>query len=139
VTTRIFAVEDHAIMRAMLVEFLTLEPGWEVSGVASSGEQALAALDEDTASPPSLVLVDVSLPGMTGIEFVRRFNRRAGRPPCVMLSGHHDPSYARHAEAAGAYGYVVKGNPEELVRAIRTVLTGRRYVGAAEPAELEVL
>jgi DNA-binding NarL/FixJ family response regulator len=134
-TARIFAIEDHAMMRDMLVEFLSLEPDWEVSGVAATGEQALHALD-DTASPPSLVLVDVSLPGMTGIEFVRRFNRRGGRPPCVMLSGHHDPSYARHAEAAGAYGYVVKGNPEELVKAIRTVLEGRRYV-RAERVEVE--
>jgi DNA-binding NarL/FixJ family response regulator len=133
VTTRIFAIEDHAVMRDMLVEFLSLEPDWEVSGVAATGEQALDALD-DTSSPPALVLVDVSLPGMTGIEFVRRFNRRAGRPPCVMLSGHHDPSYARHAEAAGAYGYVVKGNPEELVRAIRTVLSGDRYVRREEPS-----
>jgi DNA-binding NarL/FixJ family response regulator len=77
--------------------------------------------------------VDVALPGMTGIEFVRRFRRRDSHTPCVMLSGHQDPLYVRQALEAGATAYVIKGNPDELVAAIRSVLRGERYVaGEAE-------
>jgi len=128
-TVRIYAVEDHELMRGMLVEFLSLVPGFEVSGFASSAEEALG---DPSLSGTSIVLVDVSLPGMTGIDFVRELRGAGGGPPCVMLSGHRDPSYVRHALAAGAVGYVVKGNPEELVHAIRTVLGGGRYVSGEQ-------
>jgi len=127
-TARIFAIEDHPAMRDMLVEFLSLSPEFEVTAVARSAEQAL---DELASESPELVLVDVALPGMTGIEFVRRFRGTHAETPCVMLSGHQDASYVRQALEAGASGYVVKGNPDELVEAIRTVLRGSRYVPAS--------
>ena len=130
-TARILAIEDHPAMRDILVKFLALAPEFEVAAVVRTGEQALDAL---ASVAPQLLLVDVALPGMTGIEFVRRIRTAGDDTPCVMLSGHQDPSYVRQALDAGATAYVVKGNPDELVNAIRTVLRGDRYVtGAAAP------
>jgi DNA-binding NarL/FixJ family response regulator len=130
-TARILAVEDHPAMREMLVQFLFLPPEFEVAAVARTGEQAL---DEIGEIDPEVVLVDVALPGMTGIELVRRIRSSGVATPCVMLSGHQDASYVRQALEAGASAYVVKGNPDEIVEAIRTVLRGDRYVPDAEPS-----
>jgi DNA-binding NarL/FixJ family response regulator len=129
VSVRIFILEDHSLMRDVLVEFLSLEPDWLVTGVARSGEDALVELEALPAAP-SIVLVDVSLPGITGIEFVRRYARTERRAPCVMLSGHHDASYVRQALAAGAAGYVLKGNPAELLRTIDAVVRGEQHTSA---------
>lgn len=125
---RIFVVEDHAYMKEMLREFLSLEEDMEVCDTADSGEDALQHLDEVS---PDFVLVDLSLPGVSGLDFIATL--RASRPelPCAILSGHGERRYAEQALAAGARGYVLKGDPDELPNAIRQMLRGERYISQA--------
>ncbi len=95
-----------------------------VSGVASTGEDALEHL---ARSLPNLMLVDVSLPRMSGLDLVATVRQRWPGTRVVVLSGHGDRSHVSRAISAGADGFVVKGNPEEIVEAIRRVFNGERY------------
>jgi DNA-binding NarL/FixJ family response regulator len=125
---RIFVVEDHAYMKAMLCEFLSLEGDLEVCDTADSGEAALEHLDRIT---PDFVLVDLSLPGVSGLDLITIVKARHPELPCAILSGHGERRYAEQAIAAGAQGYVLKGDPDELPDAIRQMLRGERYVSKA--------
>ena len=120
-TYRLFIVEDHPLMRETLTEYLALEPDVEVCGQAASGEEALRLIPESACD---LVLVDVSMPGMSGIEFVRQLRQLVPGQHCLMLSGHAEKVYVEAALAAGAQGYVMKGDPDAMVTAIRRVLGG---------------
>jgi DNA-binding NarL/FixJ family response regulator len=75
-----------------------------------------------------LVLVDVSLPNMSGIELVAMIRQQMPQLRCLMLSGHNELEYVRRALAAGAWGYVTKGNPRVLLEAIQDVLAGETYL-----------
>jgi DNA-binding NarL/FixJ family response regulator len=125
-TTEVFLVEDHGMMRDALVEFLAGLKGVRVAGAVATGGEALEQLAERR---PDLVLADVSLPGMSGIELVQEIGNRWPELPCVMLSGHHAASYVERSRDAGARGYVLKGNPDELQVAITTVAQGGTYFG----------
>lgn len=121
----VFVVEDHSVMREMLREFLAMEADIEVTGVAESAE---AALEQFADAVPDLVLIDMSLPGMSGIELVRRLRLEHPGLYCAMLSGHGEGRYLRQAFDAGANGYILKGEPDEVPRAIQQILQGERYV-----------
>lgn len=125
---KIFVVEDHPVMREMLVTFLTEQTGHAVCGAAETAEEALEQLGE---AAPALALVDVSLPGMSGIDLVEQIQRQWPEVRCLMISGHGEPEYVRQALAAGARGYVVKGDPYELPGAIEAVLGDGTYVSDA--------
>jgi len=125
---RVFIVEDHTLLRTTLRDFLLDEPDLQVVGDAGSAETALEALEGLAHCAPDVVLVDVSLPGMSGIEFVKRLARLHPHVACVMLSGHGETDDVEDALAAGARGYVVKGSSDEVPAAIRTVLAGDRHV-----------
>jgi len=122
---RIFVIEDHPLMREVLRDYLGAMPGVEICGEATSGEEALERLDEVEAD---LLLVDTTLGGMNGINFVKRVSARWKDLPCLMLSGHGQEGYVERALHAGARGYVLKGNPAELPRAIEKVLGGEVYL-----------
>ena len=122
---RVFIVEDHPLMRDMLTEFLALEETLEVAGVVESAEAALAQFP---VPPPDLVLIDMSLPGMSGIELVRQLCKLQPGMPCVMLSGHGEKHYVEQAFESGASGYILKGEPDELPLAIQQILAGGRFV-----------
>lgn len=130
---RIFIVEDHAIVRQMLGEFLA-RLDIEVCGVAESGEEALERLSGSAAPDvveADLVLIDVSLPGMTGIDLAGKLQAQRPSLPSLMYSGHREMVYVKRALAAGARGYLVKGNPRELEGAIDQVLDGKTYVSTS--------
>lgn len=121
----IYIVEDHPLMQRMLREVVNRLPNLYVSGVAASAQEALEQI------PPTgidLVLVDVSLPDLNGIELVRALHAQQPALPCLMLSGHQESSYVQRALAAGARGYIAKGNPLELRDAIEHVLQGGTYL-----------
>lgn len=123
--SRIYLVEDHATMRSMIGDFLDARKDLQISGSAATAEEAfdeLANLDVD------LVLVDTSLPDMSGIDLVKRLLDRQPDVSCLMYSGHSEATYVHRALRAGAKGYVVKGNPRELPAAIRQVLDGSTYL-----------
>jgi DNA-binding NarL/FixJ family response regulator len=125
---KLFVVEDHQLVREMLVEFLSDIQGWQVCGTAQSAEEALDLLD---GLEVDLALIDVSLPGKSGIDLVEEIRLRWPHWPCLMLSGHAERRYVDAAFAAGARGYVVKGDADELADAIERVLEGETYVSAS--------
>lgn len=120
----LYIVEDHAVLRAALLELLT-GPDLRVLGTAASAEDALQALP---ALHPDIVLVDVSLPGMSGLKLVERLCVQRPDLKTLMVSGHSETLYARAALSAGACGFVPKDDPDQLLHAVRTVLNGETFV-----------
>lgn len=119
---RIALVEDDAGTRSMLVSVLGWEPGFEVVGVHSSGE---AALERLPLEGPDVVLMDIHLPGMSGIEAVRELTRSMPGLGKVMLTAFQDDALILEAIRAGAHGYLIKDSPiQELIDGIRQVHEG---------------
>ena len=119
----VFLVEDHGGFRHQVAQLLADEVGLRVVGEAASAEDVLATLSEQL---PSLLLVDIALPGMNGIQLVQRLRKRHNIA-CLILTDHDAPDYRILAERAGARGFVPKGNPEVLLEAVRQVLSGGDY------------
>jgi two-component system response regulator NreC len=123
---RIVVVDDHAVVRSGLKLLLAAEEDLEVVGEAGD---ARGAVFEVRAQKPDIVLLDVVMPGESGIEAVPKLLHEAPDARIVVLSMQDDPSYVRQAFAAGASGYVLKEAADaEVVEAIRQVATGGRYV-----------
>jgi DNA-binding NarL/FixJ family response regulator len=130
---QVFIVEDHPIMREALGDLIKSEPGFAVCGSAATGEEALQHLAGVAAD---LVLIDLALTGMNGIELVRVLRERQPDLRCLVLSGLREATYVRQALGAGARGYVLKGKPEELLEAIQEVSAGGIYLSAALQGKL---
>jgi DNA-binding NarL/FixJ family response regulator len=125
---RVFIVEDHPFMREMLREFIGNEADLEVCDEAGEGDEALGKIEK---SLPDVVLIDVSLPGMSGLELVGLLHGRFPDLPCAMLSGHGERSYVDQALAAGARGYILKDNPDVLPGAIRQIVSGEPFLSVS--------
>lgn len=126
--TSIFLVEDHAIFAQALLRVLVERGHLNVVAVAKSAEEALEIIPDLEVD---LVLVDVSLPQRSGINLVIALHAKYPELPCVMLSGHLSPHYARHSLKAGARGYLVKDRAAEILQGIQKVLNGEIYVSEA--------
>jgi DNA-binding NarL/FixJ family response regulator len=123
---KILIVDDHAIVRDGLTRLLMSDGDHEVRP-ASAGREALIAARN---FKPDLVILDLNLPGLGGLELVRRM-AQAGSWRILVLSMHAEPLYARRSLEAGAHGYVSKNAaPAELLGAVRRVAGGGRYVEA---------
>jgi len=120
----ILLVEDHPILSRSIKSILSTAD-LTVVAVAATGEDALALLPELSVD---LALIDVSLPGMNGIDLVARLNETRSDLPCIVLSGHNEPIYIRRALAAGARAYVTKGDVPAIRESIRRVMAGERYL-----------
>ncbi len=119
---RLIIVDDHDLVRAGLRETLADEPSVEVVGEASDGREALALC---ARVRPDLVLMDVRMPKMDGLEATRAIKRNYPEICVLMLSVHDNPEYLLEALRAGAAGYVLKeADRDELVSAVQQVLTG---------------
>jgi DNA-binding NarL/FixJ family response regulator len=126
---RILIADDHALVRAALKRFLEEEGSFVEVGEAGSGSQTLDRLREGDWQ---VVVLDINMPDRSGIDVLRYI--RAGHPDTrvLVLSGFPERQYAVHALRAGASGYLSKeAPPEELLKAIKNVVDGRRYVSAA--------
>lgn len=120
---RILVVDDHPIMRDGISQLINQQADLEVCGGASSGPEALEAL---SAAAPDLLLVDISLAGMDGIELIKTVRKREPRLPMLVLSMHEEALYAERAVRAGARGYVMKhASSDTLLEAMRKVLAGK--------------
>jgi CheY-like chemotaxis protein len=97
--------------------------------VYPSAETALAGIEGD-GGLPDLILIDLSLPGMSGIDLIRRLHALHPELRCAILSGHRSPTYVGQALAAGAMGYILKGDPLEISRGIDAIVRGGRFVSA---------
>ncbi len=125
----ILVVEDHAIFVQALVRLLRDRGRYDVTAVGS-GEEALERL-----LPPGdqfdVALLDVSLPGVNGIDLVSRIHEKQPALPCLMVSGYMAPHYVSLSMAAGARGYVLKEDISGILEAIRQVLRGGTYISHA--------
>jgi len=119
---RILLVDDQRLMRDGLRTLLELEDDIEVVGEAQNGQEALAAFAE---LAPDIVLMDVNMPGMDGVEATRQLNSLHRDPKVIILTTFDNDEYVFEGLRAGALGYLLKAaSGEELANAIRTVMQG---------------
>jgi DNA-binding NarL/FixJ family response regulator len=131
---RIVVVDDHAVVRSGLRLLLGAEEDMEVVGDAGNVRDAVF---EVRAAKPDVVLLDVTMPGESGIDGLPKLLHEAPEARVLMLSMQDDPSYVREAFAAGARGYVLKEAIDaEVVAAVREVAAGNRYVHPALGARM---
>jgi DNA-binding NarL/FixJ family response regulator len=122
----VLVCDDHALVRAGLRRLLELEPDLAVVGEAADAEEAIA---RTARLRPDVLLLDVVLPGRSGIDVLPELLRASPGTQILVLSMQDDPAYVRQAFAAGANGYLLKEAADgELVQAIHEVACGRRYV-----------
>jgi DNA-binding NarL/FixJ family response regulator len=123
---RILLVDDHAVVRAGYRLLLSGDPGIIVAGEAASGEEACAAFQ---ALRPEVVILDLSLPGIGGLETLRRLKVHDPGVQVLVFSMHDEPVYVSRALEAGARGYMTKsGAPELLAEAVRKIAAGGRFL-----------
>ncbi len=124
----ILIVDDHAIVLHGLKEIIDREPDLNVTMTAASAETALELL---ARSRPEIVVTDISLPGLSGLELIKEISRLYPALPTLVLSMHDEMVHGERALRAGARGYLTKQEaPESVISAIRAVLAGERYLSA---------
>jgi len=133
-TIKVLICDDHALVRSGLHRLLETEADLEVVGEAADAEQAVAGITE---LMPDVLLLDVVMPGRSGIDAIPDLLAASPETRILVLSMQDDPSYVRKAFAAGAHGYLLKEAADaELVQAIEDVAVGHRYVHPALGARL---
>lgn len=133
---QVFIVDDHPLMRQGLRRLIELEEALAVTGEASSGEEALVQIAEH---PPDIALVDISMPGMNGIECTSRLMRNDSNVKVLIVSTFDGAITVRNALDAGAHGYLLKANADDLIgTAVGEVLAGRRYLCPVVRRKLDV-
>lgn len=125
-SVRVLLAEDHRLVRAGIHALLDRMAGVEVVGEVSDGVEALKVVE---AIQPDLVLMDVAMPGLNGLEAASRISKQWPAVRIIMLSMHANEEYLRQALKAGAMGYLLKGaDLVELEQAVRTVSGGASYL-----------
>jgi DNA-binding NarL/FixJ family response regulator len=132
--TRVLIVDDHPVFRDGLAGLLATVPDVEITGTAGTAEQALAVLQD---SAPDIVLMDINLPGASGVEATRGVLAAAPATAVLVISMVDDDDSVFAALAAGARGYVLKGaSAGEITAALRTVAAGGAVFGAGIASRL---
>ena len=125
---RIVLVDDHNLMRAGLRMILEKQADLEIAGEAEDGEGGLALIRQAKAD---IALVDVHMPGISGVELTERVRRAKLATRIIILTVANEAPLPRRLLEAGASGYLTKGCPaDELIKAIREVADGKRYIGS---------
>jgi len=126
---RIAIVDDHAIVRTGLRQYFSEQVDFRVTGEAADGREALDLVRQGDLD---VLVMDLSMPGTSGIDALAAIKARAPDLPVLILSGFAEEHYATTMLKQGASGYLNKDcDPEEIVKAIRTVARGRRYISAS--------
>ncbi len=125
--TSILVVEDHPMFAQSLVRLLRERGSFDVTA-APNGEEAVEKVKE---AAPDLVVIDVSLPGMSGIRLLKMLHDVKPGLPCLMLSGHLANQYVLQSMAAGARGYVLKDDIPGIMEGIQLVLNGGTFISRA--------
>ena len=130
---QILLVDDHAILRQAIRHMIDSESDLQVAGEANSGQTALKLIRNQNFDA---IVLDISMPDKNGVDTVRDLKSIAPDLPVLILSGYAPDQYALNLMRLGCKGYIAKdADPEEIIRAIRTVSNGRSYI-SAEVAEL---
>ena len=123
---RVLLADDHAVLRAGLRMLIDAQPDMAVVAEAGDGDEAIRRV---STVPTDVAVVDLAMPGIGGIETIRRLREQAPDTRVLVLTMHDDPAYPRVALAAGASGYVTKDvDGPDVLSAIRAVARGRTYV-----------
>lgn len=123
---RVLIVDDHPIVRQGISQLINQEPDFDICAQAGSAQEALDLLEKST---PDIMLVDISLDGVSGLELLKMIKSRHNKVPVLILSMHDESLYAERALRGGAKGYVMKQEATERVLiAIRQVLRGELYL-----------
>ena len=126
---RILIADDHPIVREGYKKILTSQPDMDVTGEAGNGQEVLDLIQKKDFE---LILLDISMPGRSGLEILKELRSRKPRLPVMILSIYPEEQYAVRAFRDGASGYLTKAStPKELISAIRKVSQGGRYVTEA--------
>ena len=123
---RIVLAEDHTILREGLRALLTADPDFEIIAEAADGREAVRLVEKQI---PDLILMDLSMPRMTGMDAIREIKKRYPQTKIIALTVHKTEEYLRTTLQAGADGYVLKdATHDELMMAIKSVLKGKTYL-----------
>jgi LuxR family maltose regulon positive regulatory protein len=126
---RVLVVDDHAVIRRGVQGILSTCPEWDLCGEADNGQDAIRLAGE---LAPEVVIMDVSMPGMNGLEATRIIHEVLPDTKVLLLTLHSSSEFVRSAFRAGARGYVLKSDAEnELVRALNVVIGEGTYVSPA--------
>ncbi len=121
---RVLVVDDHPAFRRALTSALKMVDGFEVAGEAGGG---VAACEEAGSLEPDVVLMDLSMPDLSGIDAMKQIHEKQPRLPVVILTAHADPGVEKEAREAGASGFLAKGiGLEELVVVLNEATDDRR-------------
>jgi len=127
-TIRVLVVDDHEPWRQLVISELLRNPDCEIVGEVDDG---LEAIDAAARLAPDVILLDIALPSLTGIEVARRLRAIVPNSRILFLSAHISPAIVEAGLAAGAHGYVVKMDAgEELLEAIDAIIQDRRFISA---------
>ena len=125
VMNRVLVVDDHAVLRRGIQSIVRAWPEWEVAGEAGSGEEAITL---NSQLRPDIILMDISMPGIGGLEATRIICQQQPSAKILLLTLHDSLEWVRTAFEAGARGYLLKSDTEaELIRALETVAANKIY------------
>jgi DNA-binding NarL/FixJ family response regulator len=133
---KVLLADDHSIVRAGLRRIVEESGDMSVIAEAADGKEALRLVREQQ---PDVAVIDISMPGLDGLEVISQLNRLAPDLPTLVLTMHEEEQYVVRAIEAGAMGYITKQSaPEKLVQAIRKIITGHRFLSEAAAEALAV-
>lgn len=125
---RVLVADDHPLLRNGLRQILAQERDLMVGAEAEDSDQTLEYVERE---PWDIIILDIAMPGRSGLDVLREIRRKHPELPVLVLSMHSEDQFAVRAIKAGANGYISKDNAAaEVVRAIRKILTGKKYVSA---------
>lgn len=131
---RVLVVDDYEPFRQFVCSALAARPGLQIVGESSDG---LEAVRKSEKLQPDLILLDIGLPSLNGIEAARRIRRVAPESKILFVSQESSPDVMQEALTTGALGYVVKAHAgRELLGAVDVVLKGRQYIGDGNPESI---
>lgn len=125
---KIILADDYQIVRRGIKSLLSAEPDFKVIGEASNGFEAIKLVTE---LQPDILVLDLMMPGINGLEVTRQLSKKYPDTGIVILSMHSNEAYVLEALRSGAKAYILKeSSPDELVRAIRSVMVGQIYLSS---------